>query len=146
MPKHRSHVCLAEGTSKKLFRVTVIGRETRTRAKVCRQGTSCVGTIFCEAGAKTKAPLRSGEAELYAVCTAAQQALGMQSMAKRARNPAGLGKVRHLGLRCVSIQVVLWRKPVALKEISAGKQQVLDKDSDHETYGKFGMTVGRTEV
>ena len=59
MPKPRRHVCMAKKHHKdELYRVTVTGQETRTRGKLCRQGTTDLGTISCEVGAKTKAPLR----------------------------------------------------------------------------------------
>ena len=83
--------------------------------------------------------LSSGEAELYAACMSAQQAMGIESMAREQgvdldamelqvdANAAigiigrqGQGKVRHLDLSYLWLQAAVWGKQVVLRKVQSG--------------------------
>ena len=108
---------------------------------MCRRATSVLDNILLRSCSKDQSviALSSGEAELHAACMAAQQAMGIESMAREQgvdldamelqvdANPAigiigrqGLGKVRHLGLSYLWLQAAVRCKQVVLRKVQSG--------------------------
>ena len=140
------HACLAESTHK----------TEKGDAEKCFVGQHPFWTPSLRSWSKDQSviALSSGEAELYAACMAAQQAMGIENMAREQgvdldamelqvdANAAigiigrqGLGKVRNLDLSYLWLQAAVRGKQVVLRKVHSGDNmadigtKVLDRDT-----------------